>query len=132
MEIKVAIKKESEDCETVESVFDGASRYFSLLAEPMRLRIIHSMCAQERSVGEIVKAVGASQANVSRHLSMLNTAGVLGRRKQGNFVFYSVSDPTLTDVCRAVCNRTALQMGPDKQSQGRAYDLANDFKSTGS
>ncbi len=119
---------ESDD-QTVEDVLDGVSRYFGLLSEPMRLRIIHSICTDEKSVTEIVEATGANQANVSRHLSLLFNAGVLGRRKQGNFVFYFVSDPTLTDICRTVCNRMALQIGSDEQSRLRAINLAEGFES---
>ena len=40
----------------------------ALLAEPMRLRILHAICNDERSVSAIVAATGATQTNVSRHL----------------------------------------------------------------
>ena len=118
-----------QDDQAVEDVLDGVSRYFSLLSEPMRLRIIHSICNQEKSVSDIVQATGANQANVSRHLSLLFSAGVLGRRKQGNFVFYFVSDPTLTDICRTVCNRMAVQIGTDESSRIQAQSLAQGFES---
>jgi DNA-binding transcriptional ArsR family regulator len=117
------------DNQAVEDMLDGVSRYFSLLSEPMRLRIIHSICTEEKSVSDIVEATGANQANVSRHLSLLYSAGVLGRRKQGNFVFYFVSDPTLTDICRTVCNRMAMQVGADESSRIQAQFLADGFES---
>jgi DNA-binding transcriptional ArsR family regulator len=84
-------------------VFERMSQYFSLLSEPMRIRILHAICSQERSVGEIIADTGATQTNVSRHLNAMYRAGVLSRRKQGSFVYYGVADHALTDLCRNVC-----------------------------
>ncbi len=84
-------------------VFDAAAGYFSLLSEPMRLRILHAVCDGERSVNDIVQATGGSQTNVSRHLNAMHRAGALTRRREGNFSFYGVADPTLTELCRTVC-----------------------------
>lgn len=117
------------DNHAVEDVLDNVSRYFGLLSEPMRLRIIHSICNEEKSVTDIVEATGANQANVSRHLSLLFNAGVLGRRKEGNFVFYFVSDPTLTDICRTVCNQMVMQLNGDESSRLKAQNLADGFES---
>lgn len=114
--------------QAVDQVLEGVARYFSLLSEPTRLRIIHAICDTEKSVSQIVDATGANQANVSRHLSLLYNAGVLDRRKDGNYVFYSVGDPTLTDICRTVCNRLALQFDDDHERHRSARVLANGFE----
>ncbi len=58
-------------------MFDSVARYFSLLAEPTRLKILHTICHDERSVSSIVAATGATQTNVSRHLSLMHQAGVV-------------------------------------------------------
>ena len=87
----------------LDQVFDAAAGYFSLLSEPMRLRILHAVCESERSVSDIVQATGGSQTNVSRHLNAMLRAGALTRRREGNFSFYGVADPTLTELCRTVC-----------------------------
>ncbi len=92
-------------------VFERVSQYFSLLAEPMRLRILHSICEQEKTVGEIVEMTGATQTNISRHLSTMYHAGVLSRRKDGNFIYYGVADPALTGICRSVCVHIASKAG---------------------
>ncbi|HWS74297.1 MAG TPA: metalloregulator ArsR/SmtB family transcription factor, partial [Quisquiliibacterium sp.] len=84
-------------------VFETVSRYFSLLSEPMRLRILHSICDGERTVSEIVAETGATQTNVSRHLNTMYRAGVLTRRKESTFTYYGVADLALTDICRTVC-----------------------------
>ena len=50
---------------------------FKVLGEPTRLRILQSICDSPRHVSEIVDLTGATQANVSKHLSLLLQAGVL-------------------------------------------------------
>jgi len=91
----------------LDSVFESASGYFALLAEPMRLKILHAICDRERTVGEIVAATGATQTTVSRHLGAMHRAGALARRRDRNFTWYSVADTTLTELCRTVCVHVA-------------------------
>jgi DNA-binding transcriptional ArsR family regulator len=93
-----------------DQVFSAVARYFSLLSEPTRLKILHTICSSEHSVTAIVNATGASQTNVSRHLSLLHQAGVVSRRKERNVVFYQVNDPTFAEVCRTVCVQIASRI----------------------
>lgn len=81
-----------------------ASR-FKLLAEPMRLRILHTLQAGERNVSEIIAATGATQANVSKHLAILNRAEMVSRRKEGLNVSYAISDPVVFELCNLACNK---------------------------
>ncbi|MCE1243970.1 MULTISPECIES: metalloregulator ArsR/SmtB family transcription factor [Oryzomicrobium] len=87
----------------VDKVFDVVAEYFSLLSDPTRLRILHCLCNSEKPVHEVVDAIGLTQANVSRHLSLLYRAGVVDRRRDGNEVFYRVVDQNFVDLCRTVC-----------------------------
>mgnify|MGYP003693639505 FL=1 len=84
-------------------MFAAVAKYFGLLSEPTRLKILHTICNDEHSVSEIVAATGATQTNVSRHLALLRDAGVVSRRKERNAVFYKVTDRVFADVCRTVC-----------------------------
>ena len=87
----------------LEDVFAAVAKYFGLLSEPTRLKILHTICSDERSVSEIVAITGATQSNVSRHLALLHLAGVVSRRKERNAVYYSVTDRVFAEVCRTVC-----------------------------
>lgn len=79
------------------------ARRFSVLAEPMRLRLIQALFEGERNVTELVGATGGTQANVSRHLQTLTAAHILSRRKEGLQVFYHIADPTIPKLCELVC-----------------------------
>lgn len=79
------------------------ARRFAVLAEPMRLKLLHLLMGGEMNVNALVEASGGTQANVSRHLQTLAEAGILARRKEGVQAFYSVADPLIFDLCDLVC-----------------------------
>ena len=108
-------------------VFESVARYFSLLSEPARLRILHTICQEEKSVGQITAASGMTQTNVSRHLKMMYQAGALKRRREGAMTFYSVADPTLTDLCRTVCVRVSGELGSDRHLKRSFKELIDDL-----
>lgn len=111
----------------LDPVFTTVSRYFSLLAEPTRVRILHSICQQERSVSEIVALTGATQTNVSRHLGTMHRAGVLSRRKHGQFIYYGIADPALTEICRTVCVHIAGREAIRDDSRNRLMAFAHEL-----
>jgi ArsR family transcriptional regulator len=79
------------------------ARRFAVLAEPMRLRLLHALFAGEQSVNALVELTGGTQANVSRHLQTLLHAHMVMRRKGGLQVFYSIADPSIFQLCEQVC-----------------------------
>jgi DNA-binding transcriptional ArsR family regulator len=83
---------------------------FKMLGEPMRLKILQTVCQQPCAVNEIVAAIGSTQANVSKHLALLAAAGILEREKDGQHVFYGVKDQLAVKMCELV--RTQLKKEP--------------------
>ena len=98
----------------LDRVFAVVARYFSVLSEPTRLRIMHTICQEERSVTAIVEATGFTQTNVSRHLALMHSVGVVSRRREGNAVYYQITDPEFVEICRTVCVRIAGQIDDQK------------------
>jgi DNA-binding transcriptional ArsR family regulator len=78
------------------------ARHFKLLGEPMRLKILQAVCDEPRTVTGIVAAVGATQANVSKHLALLAAAGIVTRQKERQFVYYGIKDPLTLKLCKLV------------------------------
>lgn len=76
---------------------------FKALSEPSRLKLIIALEEKDRNVTDLVEQTGLTQANVSRHLQTLVDAGILGRRKQGLAVIYSIADPAIFELCEQVC-----------------------------
>lgn len=104
---RTVVRKRAAERDDLANVFAAVARYFGLLAEPTRLRILHAICQSEQSVSAIVAATGATQSNVSRHLALMLGAGLVGRRREGSTVYYAVADPELVAICRSVCVQIA-------------------------
>ena len=83
---------------------------FRLLGEPMRIRILDSLRTEEASVGELADALETTQQNVSKHLSILHSAGIVAREKEGNRVLYSIADPGVFELCEQVCGGLRRQI----------------------
>ena len=81
---------------------DLIARHFRLLGEPMRLKILQVVCQKPHTVGDIVAATDATQANVSKHLALLAAAGILKREKDGQCVYYVVKDQLVVKLCELV------------------------------
>jgi DNA-binding transcriptional ArsR family regulator len=94
-----------------DEVAELIARRFKLLAEPTRIKLLDRLHDGEASVQELAAAVGTTQQNVSKHLVALADAGVLGRRKQGNFVFYRVVDDDIWRLCEDVCGSVERRLG---------------------
>jgi DNA-binding transcriptional ArsR family regulator len=90
-----------------EEELDSIATHFRLLGEPMRLKILQAVCAEPRTVNDIVAAVGATQANVSKHLSLLAGAGILTRKKDGQCVYYGLKDELTLKMCQLVHGQLA-------------------------
>lgn len=69
------------------------------LANPKRLEIIESLRTREMSVTELTKVLEISQSNLSQHLALMRQRGILTSRREGLNVFYSLSNPKITQAC---------------------------------
>ena len=85
------------------------ARRFRVLAEPMRIRLLDRLRDGEATVGELADGLATSQQNVSKHLTVLTDAGILGRRKDGNRVYYRIVDETVFALCEHVCGTARQQ-----------------------
>jgi len=90
--------------ELSEAALQMIAHRFKVLSEPRRLKILHALWDGERTVGEIIAETGALQANVSKHLGMLQQAGLVRRRKDGLNVYYQIADETVFALCEVVCS----------------------------
>lgn len=79
----------------------------SAMGEPLRLKLLNLLCCEgELNVTELVFKSGGQQANISRHLAKLHSAGLVKRRKKGIQVYYSLADDSLPAICECLCRTT--------------------------
>lgn len=77
---------------------------FRILSEPIRLHILQALQDGELTVTELTREIDISQPNASKHLRILQDAGILGRDQRGNSVYYSIVDASIFQLCDLVCN----------------------------
>jgi len=73
---------------------------FKALSDPTRLQILRILETQERSVTEIVDFFNLSQPTISRHLSALANAGLIGSRRQEQQRIYKLNSDNLKDLMK--------------------------------
>lgn len=106
-----------------QEVVQQVAEYFSVLGEPMRLKILNLLRDGEKCVQDLVEATDTSQANVSKHLKVMVQAGILSRRSKGTLAYYSVEDDLIFELCNLVCDRLASRI--EQQAQHfRAFSFA--------
>jgi ArsR family transcriptional regulator len=83
------------------------------LASPTRLAIAAFLEGGEQCVCDIAEHVGEERSNVSRHLASLLRAGVVGSRKEGVKVFYSLKTPCVLQVLGCVSSVLHANLAED-------------------
>jgi DNA-binding transcriptional ArsR family regulator len=73
------------------------------LADPTRVKLLDRLREGEATVVDLTALVGTTRQNVSKHLVLLQHAGLVARRKEGNFAYYRIADETVYALCEAVC-----------------------------
>ena len=93
-----------------EQLVELIAERFRIIGEPMRIRLLDALREGEASVQELQAAIGASQQNVSKHLGVLLRAGIVSRRKDGNFAVYAIADDGVFELCDHVCGGLRRQL----------------------
>jgi DNA-binding transcriptional ArsR family regulator len=103
-----AIKKTKAKTADLDEMFDLAAETFRVMSAPMRLKIINSLCAEEKNVGQLLDEIDTTQPNMSQHLNTLFKAKILGRRREGVQIYYRIINERVVTLCRAVCTQIAI------------------------
>ena len=82
--------------------FDARARIIKALAHPTRLFIVDQLTQQERCVCELTEMVGADISTVSKHLSLLKSAGLVQDDKRGTQVFYRLTMPCVLNFLSCI------------------------------
>jgi len=72
------------------------------LSDPKRLCVLETLSAGERSVGELSRGVGCQIPNMSQHLAVLRSAGLVTARRDGSTVYYRLSDQRVVEAYRLI------------------------------
>jgi DNA-binding transcriptional ArsR family regulator len=91
---------------------EAQAELFRALAHPFRLQLLEMLGAEEVCVCHLVAYSGKPQPYVSKHLAELRDAGIVIDRREGQRVYYRLTDPALRTVLdgarRALARRGLL------------------------
>ena len=85
---------------SAESREHSTAELFQVLASPIRLSVVRLLMDGERTVSELMVALDIAQSRLSNHLACLRNCGVVQTRREGNFIYYAIADPRVTDIVR--------------------------------
>ncbi len=84
---------------TDKAIYEIQAELCKTLTNPKRIEILNVLKHHEKTVTELVEALGASKANVSQHLAVMRHKGILTTRREGVNIFYRVSNVKVIDAC---------------------------------
>ncbi len=82
--------------------YERRAQVIKAMAHPTRLCLVHELAERERCVCELTDIIGDDISTVSRHLTLLRNAGIVGRRKNGTQVIYSLRVPCVLNFFSCV------------------------------
>jgi len=77
---------------------DVISKLLKSMSHPIRLKILCLLQDREMSVGDIREQVKTTNANVSQHLNILRSQGIIDFRKDANFIYNRISDQRILEL----------------------------------
>ena len=83
----------ANDLEVMRRNAGAAAAMMAALSHEARLRVLCDLVGGERMAGELVEASGLSQSALSQHLARLRAEGLVSTRREGQAIFYSISNP---------------------------------------
>lgn len=86
----------------MDEVYKLQAEVLKTLSNPKRLEIIHLLAEEPRDVGRLAEELGISQPNVSQHLALMRSAGVVEAERDGREVRYRLSDPEIIVACETM------------------------------
>jgi DNA-binding transcriptional ArsR family regulator len=95
--------------------FEARARILKALAHPSRLFMVEELSRGERCVCELTEMVGADMSTVSKHLSVLRSAGIVAMEKRGMQVYYSLKTPCVLRFFE--CIGDVIQHSVDEQNE---------------
>jgi DNA-binding transcriptional ArsR family regulator len=82
---------------------EKAALLLKQLANTRRLMILCLLMEGEKTVNDLVKAVGLSQSALSQHLAKMREAKLLASEKRGQMVYYSISSMQAQALLSTLC-----------------------------
>ena len=96
-------------------IFEMHAEFCRMIASSKRLMIIELLARKEMSVSKIAQSLGLNQSNISQHLRVLKSQHIVEPRKEGQTVYYRLTNASLAKVCADI--RSILLEGMEQRGR---------------
>ena len=96
-------------------IFERQARICKAFANATRLHMLDLLGKREWPASDLQQALGISKANLSQHLAVLKTAGIVGTKRDGRKVYVSLVMPEMKEACRMLHNVLRAQIQNDRR-----------------
>ncbi len=83
----------------MERIYELHADICKIFSNSKRLEIINTLRDKELSAGELIEKIGLSKANLSQHMSVLRSKGVILTRRDGVNIYYRIANPKILQAC---------------------------------
>jgi len=98
----------------LEKIYELHADICKIFSNPKRLEIINTLKDRELSAGDLIDKIGLSKANLSQHMSVLRSKGVVLTRREGVNIYYRIANPKIIQAChlmRESCSNNFRRRG---------------------
>jgi ArsR family transcriptional regulator, virulence genes transcriptional regulator len=88
--------------ETTANIFELHAQFCKVFSNPVRLQVMWEVAERERPVTELAEAIGVSVQNLSQHLRLMRSLGVVNVRRDGQFLYYRAASPHFHAGCSMI------------------------------
>lgn len=90
------------DLESLQANAERATALLKAMSNPARLMVLCQLSSGEKSVGELVRAVGLSQSGLSQHLAILRREQILTSRRDRQTIYYAIASKEAVALMRTL------------------------------
>jgi len=83
----------------MEKIFELHADVCKVFSNSKRLEILNTLRDRELTASELIEKIGLSKANLSQHMSILKSKGVVVSRREGVNIYYRISSPKIIQAC---------------------------------
>ena len=83
----------------MEKIYDLQADICKIFSNAKRLEIINVLKDKELPACELIEKIGLSKANLSQHMSILKSKGVILTRREGTNIYYRIANPKIIEAC---------------------------------
>jgi ArsR family transcriptional regulator, virulence genes transcriptional regulator len=111
----------------MKSIFKLQADICKIFANDKRLEIINLIKEKEMSNQDLMRETGLSKVNISQHMNVLKSKGVIVSRRQGQQLFYKIANPKIIQACTLMREVLVEQHMEREEVVSRLVKASNDI-----